>query len=319
MVELITTENINTKSLVSIIVITYNSAKYVVETLESAKSQTYKNIELIITDDASQDDTVEICKNWLDGNKERFIRTELVTIKNNTCISANCNRGVCHSNGEWVKLIAGDDILLPNCISINIDYIKENNEALIVASYMKHFFLEKEKYIIKEFSKAYIKKLKKFFDKSNSGNDQFNILVAGNHISFTPTLFIKNSFLNKMNLFNEEYFIEDQPFLFEITKNNYKIEFIEKYTVLYRISNPESVSSGITQGNERFNRDIKKIYFQHVKQNANLITRYEWNLLFLRYSLKKRIKKPLLFKFLNRLSKLISPRYIKQIIYNIIS
>lgn len=45
--------------LVSVIVITYNSAQYVVETLDSVYSQTYENIELIVTDDCSQDNTIE--------------------------------------------------------------------------------------------------------------------------------------------------------------------------------------------------------------------------------------------------------------------
>ena len=58
--------------LVSIIVITYNSSKYVLETLESAKAQTYQNIELIVTDDCSNDNTVEICRKWIEENKERF-------------------------------------------------------------------------------------------------------------------------------------------------------------------------------------------------------------------------------------------------------
>ena len=58
--------------LVSIIVITYNSSKYVLETLESAKAQTYENIELIISDDGSTDDTIKICKNWLEKNQDRF-------------------------------------------------------------------------------------------------------------------------------------------------------------------------------------------------------------------------------------------------------
>lgn len=51
--------------LVSVIVITYNSSKYVLETLNSVAAQTYDNIELIISDDCSVDNTVEICRNWL--------------------------------------------------------------------------------------------------------------------------------------------------------------------------------------------------------------------------------------------------------------
>ncbi len=55
------------ETLVSIVVITYNSAKFILETLESSKAQTYKNIELIISDDCSTDNTVEICQQWIRG------------------------------------------------------------------------------------------------------------------------------------------------------------------------------------------------------------------------------------------------------------
>lgn len=96
--------------LVSIIVITYNSSKYVLETLESARAQTYQNLELIVSDDASQYDTVEICQAWLEENGDRFVRAELVTVEENTGIPANCNRGVRKAKGEWVKLIAGNVI-----------------------------------------------------------------------------------------------------------------------------------------------------------------------------------------------------------------
>ena len=70
--------------MVSIIVITYNSAKYVLETLESARAQTYQNIELIISDDGSQDNTVEMCKDWLSENNKCFVSTELLTVEKNT-------------------------------------------------------------------------------------------------------------------------------------------------------------------------------------------------------------------------------------------
>jgi len=75
--------------LVSIIVITYNSSEYVIETLESAKAQTYQNIELIVSDDCSTDETLEICRDWMKKNQDRFVRSELITTEKNTGISGN--------------------------------------------------------------------------------------------------------------------------------------------------------------------------------------------------------------------------------------
>lgn len=69
------------KPLVSIVVTTYNSSKYVLETLESVKAQTYKNIELIISDDYSLDNTVEICKKWITENSDRFVNTKIIIVK----------------------------------------------------------------------------------------------------------------------------------------------------------------------------------------------------------------------------------------------
>ena len=120
-----------TKPLVSVIVITYNSSNYVLETLESAKAQTYKNIELIISDDGSTDTTVGICKNWINQNKERFVAVKCITTGNNTGIAPNCNRGLKEAKGEWLKFIAGDDILMDSCIERNMDFVQNS----------PHFFL----------------------------------------------------------------------------------------------------------------------------------------------------------------------------------
>ena len=106
--------------LVSIVVITYNSSKYVLETLESIKAQTYQNIELIISDDCSTDNTFEICKEWLLINKSRFKKAELVTTSRNGGIAANVNNAIKYCKGTWIKNIAGDDILFNTCID---DYI----------------------------------------------------------------------------------------------------------------------------------------------------------------------------------------------------
>ena len=75
--------------LVSINITTYNSSKFIIETLESAKMQTYQNIELIVSDDSSVDNTVELCKKWIEKNKERFVRCKVITVEKNTGIAAN--------------------------------------------------------------------------------------------------------------------------------------------------------------------------------------------------------------------------------------
>ena len=109
--------------LVSIIVITYNSAKYVCETLDSAISQTYKNIEVIISDDCSNDDTTSVCEKWIEEHNEIGIPLSLVKSDKNTGTSGNCNRGFKASRGEWIKIIGGDDILVSTAIEDYIDYV----------------------------------------------------------------------------------------------------------------------------------------------------------------------------------------------------
>lgn len=78
--------------LVSVVVITYNSMLYVQKTLESILAQSYSNLEIIISDDASSDETVTFCSQWLQKNGNRFKRTRVVTLSVNTGIPANANR-----------------------------------------------------------------------------------------------------------------------------------------------------------------------------------------------------------------------------------
>jgi alpha-1,3-rhamnosyltransferase len=93
----------------------------VVETLESIKDQIYENIELIISDDCSGDDTVSVCKEWLYINNSWFADTKIIEADKNSGIPANCNRGLHATSGEWIKFIAGDDALEQDSIK---DYIE---------------------------------------------------------------------------------------------------------------------------------------------------------------------------------------------------
>ena len=82
----------NTK--VSIVIVTYNAAGFIIETLESVSNLTWKDIELIITDDCSTDSTVDLCETWMKQNQQRFLNTSILTSDINTGVSANVSRGL---------------------------------------------------------------------------------------------------------------------------------------------------------------------------------------------------------------------------------
>lgn len=214
--------------LISIIVVSYNSSKYVLETLESAKAQTYQNIELIISDDCSTDNTVEICREWIDKNKERFVRTELITVPENTGIPANCNRGVRAAQGEWVKLIAGDDALMEAGIEDYVAFINKTKEAQIICANVIKFNSEKEE-------KTEIQNWK-FFKKDISANEQYKFLLRSNRV-LASGVFIKKELILQVGCF-DEYFplIEDYPMWLKITKMGIKIYPFNNATIKYRLS-----------------------------------------------------------------------------------
>jgi glycosyltransferase involved in cell wall biosynthesis len=103
---------ISNNPLVSICIPTYNGGKFIEEALKSALEQTYKNIEIIISDDRSDDNTLEVIINIL---KESPIPCYVYNHEPQG-IGENWNHCVRKSNGEYIKFLFQDDILVKDCI-----------------------------------------------------------------------------------------------------------------------------------------------------------------------------------------------------------
>jgi alpha-1,3-rhamnosyltransferase len=278
----------NKEPLVSIIVVAYNSSKFVMDTLESAKKQTYRNIELIVTDDCSTDNTVVLCSNWLDENKERFVRAELITSPKNTGTAPNANRGLLTSMGEWIKFIAADDMLLPNCITELINYIKleENSDITFLVHGISPF--NKDTEFRPVFPPAY-------FMKKNSAKEQFlQLLKRGNCISGAAFFLQRNTFLS-FDGFDENYkLLEDYPLVIKYTLNNYKISFLTKSLVNYRIHDTNTsfeVSKHFQDSYNKFRDEILSSLETEHKLYLTLWHRYLIN--------KKKQSKLIIWKFLS--------------------
>ena len=105
--------------LVSIIMPSYNSALTIGESIESVQSQTYEKWELLITDDCSNDETVEIVRQYA----EKDPRIKLFQNKENSGAAVSRNLSLSHSTGEFVAFLDSDDLWLPNKLEKQIDFM----------------------------------------------------------------------------------------------------------------------------------------------------------------------------------------------------
>jgi alpha-1,3-rhamnosyltransferase len=228
---------VSEQALASIIVITYNSSKYVLETLESAKAQTYKNIELIISDDCSTDDTIEICRDWIEKNNGCFVRTKLISQTQNSGVSANCNRGVYASKGKWIKIIAGDDILCNNCIE---QFIRASIETKHQIFACKLNLFSYENAISANVKQAY----EKFYAYMREPLQKQKKRILSGYFVPGPGLFFNRKLFDLVKGFDEKYpFSEEWPFVLRIIHNDFKVHLIEQQLVNYRVST-SSLSTG---------------------------------------------------------------------------
>lgn len=274
-------------TLVSVIVITYNSAATVIETLDSIKNQDYPNVELIVADDCSKDDTTDVVKKWLDDNGSRFVRVELVTSSNNTGVSGNLNRGLERCQGKWVKIIAGDDLLLQNCISDNVLCANMKNGVCAIFSRAQFF------------GDADVCKRYEHFGYGFYGlnNRERYLLILTYNTILAPTEFLSREYLTSVGGYDEEIpFIEDWPFWIRMFRDNCKIAFINKETVKYRMGASLSLGNG---GGERFKDSHRKVleYAYGLQMQENPVYRLYAFLL-----KKQREKKSLLNSLLIRMN-----------------
>lgn len=260
--------NLTGTPLVSVVIITYNSQDYIIDALESVRQQTYENIELVVTDDCSSDDTVALCSNWINKNSERFRNCQLIESDHNTGTPSNCNRGIKSCHGEWVKLFAGDDMLLDNCISTFVSNI--TNESKILVGMIQPFSKDengKEKLgpLLPEKDHLY------FFDRSAAF--QFKYLL-NNSFNFAPSAFIKMEVYRDLNYYDERFRVfEDLPFWIKATKSGIKINLIKETVVKYRTSHESAVFSQKNFFNVRFRECLYDFHFRYIQKNVKW---YNW-------------------------------------------
>ena len=215
--------------LISVITVVYNGEKYIEQTIKSVVEQTYSNIEYIIVDGGSTDDTLNIIKKY-----EPVIDYWVSECDNG--IYDAMNKGIRLCKGEAVKLINSDDMLKIDSLEKCVKVFNDNRDGIFVINgYIDRIDADGRSLAV--------------WTNKNKIINNYNVF---NH----PSWFVPSSVYKQYGLYNTEYKISsDYEYYLRLKKNNVAFITIKEPLVLFRLG-------GISYGLESLKEDLRinKIY-----------------------------------------------------------
>lgn len=189
--------------MISVIIPTYNRANTILRSVNSVLKQTYQDIELLIIDDGSTDNTKEL----IEGMEDSRIR--YICLEENGGASNARNAGAYYAKGEWIAFQDSDDAWKPDKLSKQMDYACEHPEySMIYSFYIAHLSEGEDIYFPPEPLPTVME------------GDMFQTLLLRNVIG-APTMLIKREAFLQSGGFDIAYqSLEDWEFVIRFSKNN---------------------------------------------------------------------------------------------------
>lgn len=279
-----------TLPLVDIVAVCYNHANYLTQTLNSIIEQTYPNINLIIVDDCSQDNSATLIADWIKNTHSdcTFIRHAI-----NRGLCPTLNEALNYCKGEYIQFIACDDILLPNKIEIQIElFSRLDTDTGFIYTDMEYIDKDNRNLGITSF-------------KLSFGNTQFqppkghiyhNLLE--NYFIPTPSILWNSKVFSTLGGFDEQLYMEDLDYVIRASQR-FKAEYINRITVKYRYlessishsNNPKFILSHLLSYEKHLNSDRRARHLAMSQIAKHSIHAYQLKV--------PKISKWLLYKFLH--------------------
>lgn len=254
--------------LVSIICLCYNHEKYVVQTLRSVVNQSYTNIELIIIDDCSTDNSKNVIENWLKNYPEiQFIANEV-----NLGNTKSFNKAFKLAKGDYIIDLAADDVLLPNCITKQFEVFKKNkfkNTGLVYGN--AELISETGNFISYYFD---VNEARKVRIPRTIGDVYLSILSGGNAIC-SVTAMIKKEVFDELEGYDENLAYEDLDFWIRASRL-YDFDFADEIIVQKRVVE-NSLGSNFHKKNNAQSRKINFSTYLILKKTLELNKNKEEN------------------------------------------
>ncbi|MBD3789204.1 MAG: glycosyltransferase [Campylobacterales bacterium] len=240
--------------LVSVLIPLYNANRYISECLDSIICQTYKNLEVIIIDDGSTDNSLAIAREY-----ETLHRHIKVYSQQNSGASAARNKAFAYAKGEYIQYIDADDCLHEDKIMVQMQNMLEEETATLCFGKCEYFYKDK-KNILERDMEIYRQKQ---FDPC-----EFLYMMWLNAEAIPPLGYLMHrSLIEASGGWNEALSNNDDgEFFARVILASKNIIFVPKSISYYRTDTPGSLSKEISQrASLSYIRSIE-LYVQHVKQ-----------------------------------------------------
>jgi glycosyltransferase involved in cell wall biosynthesis len=204
----------------------YNHARFVQECLDSIGRQSYSNIQLIITDDCSQDGSQEIIESWIykTGRNCQFLKHDM-----NAGICRTANEALSLARGKYISGVATDDIWQPNKLQSQVDLIERLPDKVGVIYSDAFQMREDGKLLDEKFLESHSRWA---FELKPSGNI-YTALWKGNFIPGMATL-VRRECFERVGVYDETLFFEDWDMWLRISRL-YDFYYSEDISARYRI------------------------------------------------------------------------------------
>lgn len=230
---------------ISICIPTYNGASYLQEALDSVNAQTFKDFEVIVSDDASKDVTLNIVEKF--RSKSDFAVHVFHHEPNG--IGANWNNAIRHANGKYIKFLFQDDVLAPSCLEKMYAILENNKKVGLVAS-KREFIVNKDKSVETDKWLSTYGDLQHHFSESTSDLVLTKKLFSRKDFLSTPKnkigepsiVMFRKSIVNELGFFDESLKqILDYEYWYRILKK-YDIYVINESLVKFRLHDLQATS-----------------------------------------------------------------------------
>jgi len=216
--------------LVSILCLCYNQEKFVKESLESIKAQTYKNFEIIICDDFSHDQSVEVIESWMSENTD--LKIKFVKHSQNIGITKTLNELFKISQGKYIQILALDDTLVKDKLERHVAMLENSSDEYALVFSDAHLMNNNSKLYQNKFIARHYSYL------SLESQNYYEMLLSKNFIPAMSVLMKRKNIIEE-NGWDESLPFEDYDMWLRLSKN-YSFLFDDVITCSYRLHDNNS-------------------------------------------------------------------------------